>query len=129
MRCLWTFSIRLATKLLWDPGAPENLHSYTAIEITAIVVLVLAHPCSTCAFVVVKMHRNVSEFRDRQLAYMPQTTSINASKWVRHMVTVLRCWSPSFETAKLQWDPGIAISYYVYGFLEITAVWTQATTQ
>lgn len=55
--------------------------------------------------------QNGSDIRDGQLAYTPQGTSINPREWVGHMVTVLSCWSLSFETAKLQWNPGIASVY------------------
>jgi hypothetical protein len=35
---LWEFSIRPATRLKWNPGVPEILHSYTAIHSTEVDV-------------------------------------------------------------------------------------------
>jgi hypothetical protein len=49
--------------------------------------------------------QTLSEFRDGQLTYMPQSPKIKSSEFLRDMVTVLSWWSPLFETVKLQWDP------------------------
>jgi hypothetical protein len=121
IRCLWKFSIKLATRLQWDPGLPKILHSYTAahpIEINAMTVLVLALPCSTGMFVMAEIHLNGNELKAGQLTYMPQGTSINSSELLGHMVTLLSFWSPSFEMAKLQWEPGVGTPSSMYLWLQ-----------
>jgi hypothetical protein len=62
--------------------------------------------------------QNLSEFKDGQLACMLQGTSINSCESVRHTITLLSFWSPSFEMAKLQWDPRVGIFSSMYLWLQ-----------
>jgi hypothetical protein len=56
--------------------------------------------------------QNMSDFSDGQVAYMPQSPTINSTEFLRHMFTVLSRWLSSLENSvKLQWDPGIAFVY------------------
>jgi hypothetical protein len=69
--------------------------------------------------------QTLSEFRDGQLTYMPQSPKIKSSEFLRDMVTVLSCYLSSLQNgAKLQWDPGIAISSYMLNWLKMRAVKT-----
>ena len=132
--------IATAALILYVPcfkGKSEGQHSLCSYQTTTVAGQTIIFPSSATKSVQMIKHKhpldffllaelqNWSDIRVGQLAYMPQGTSINRREGLGHMVIVLSCWSPSFETAKLQWDPGIANSSHMCKSLEMTAVKTE----
>jgi hypothetical protein len=102
----------------------------------SILKLFLQSQCATTPLQITKQEcllmdkvlQNVSEFRDRQLAYMHQRLIINSSKFLRHMVSVLSRWLSSFENrGKLHWDPGIGTSSSISHWLQNLTAATENT--